>query len=342
MDKTSKTLLRAAATVIGIAGAAAGLEGISQLKWGRSGIATAWAGYQRTTGVRAALLGRDLKCYEDYVAHHREENEREYVIPKWVPIKSLIFEETCDGMKTYHLGTTGMNERAVLYLHGGTYISQISGLHWLFADKLCRDTGAEVCVPIYPLAPAHDHDEAYSLLVDLYEGMVNRYGADKITIVGDSSGGGLAAGIVETFGHYDLPQPAQLVLVSPMLDISMRNPQIHEYFDIDPVLAPWGIAQIGDLWADGDDVTLPRLSPINGDVSILRNVTTFVGTREIFYPDCVKWDEKLEAAGINHKLVVGVGLNHNWPLSPIPEARVARKQIAGADQIGRASCRERV
>ena len=100
MDKTSKTLLRAAATVIGIAGAAAGLEGISQLKWGRSGIATAWAGYQRTTGVRAALLGRDLKCYEDYVAHHREENEREYVIPKWVPIKSLIFEETCDGMKT--------------------------------------------------------------------------------------------------------------------------------------------------------------------------------------------------------------------------------------------------
>ena len=40
-------------------------------------------------------------------------------------------------------------------------------------------------------------------------------------------------------------------------------------------------------------------------------------------------DEKLDAAGINHKLVVGVGLNHNWPLSPIPEARAARKQIAG-------------
>lgn len=334
MTKTSRTLINACAALVGVAGTAAAFEGISRLRWGRSGVASAWAGLQRACGGRADLLGRDLGRFEDYVERHRIENEREYRIPAWLPLSSLVFEETCDGMKTYHLGTTGKNDRAVLYLHGGAYIEQVAPRHWLFADQLCQATGAEVCVPVYPLAPAHDYDEAYSLVIDLYEGMVERHGADNVILMGDGAGGGLAAGVVETFVHYDLPQPAQLILVSPELDITMRNPDIHAYFDLDPQLAPWGIAQVGDIWADGDDATAPRLSPINGDVSILRNVTTFVGGREILRPDCVLWDQRLQEAGVTHRLVLREGLGHAWPLAPIPEARGARRLIADIVRSG--------
>ena len=166
-------------------------------------------------------------------------------------------------------------------------------------------------VPIYPLAPAHDYDEAYSLLTDLYEGMCDRYGADSITIMGDSTGGGLAAGLAETFDHYNLDQPANLVLISPVVDLSMRNPDVHDFFDRDPMNAPWGLAQVGDLWADGDDICDPRLSPIYGDVSGLRNVA-----------------DKLKDAKVRCDLVVGQGMNHVWPLYPIPEAKDAIEQIA--------------
>ena len=189
------------------------------------------------------------------------------------------------------------------------------------------DTEAEVVVPIYPLAPAHDYDEAYSLLTDLYEGMCDRYGADAITIMGDSAGAGLAAGMAETFSHYKLEQPAHLVLISPIVDLSMRNPDIHDFFDRDPMLAPWGLAQLGDLWADGDDICDPRLSPIYGDVSDLKNVTIFTGTREIFYPDAIKFAEKLKDAGVTCDLRVGQGMNHDWPLYPIPEAKEAISQM---------------
>ncbi|WP_077597474.1 alpha/beta hydrolase fold domain-containing protein [Olsenella urininfantis] len=328
MDKTSKQLLGAAAGIAAATAAVAGIEALSRLRWKRSGIASAWAGYSRLTGSRKDILGQDLGRFDDYVERHRQENEQEYHIPGWLRLRSLVFEETVDGMKTFHLGTTGKNERAVLYLHGGGYIGQIGPWQWLFADRVCQDSGAEVFVPIYPLAPAHDYDEAYSLLTDLYEGMVDRYGADNVTLVGDSAGGGLAAGLAESFGHYDLPQPGQLVLVSPELDLTMRNPEMHDYFDVDPTLAPWGLAQVGQLWSDGDDLSSFRLSPINGSVEGLRNVTTFVGTREIFYPDCVKWDQMLELAGVSHELVVGEGLNHEWPLCPIPEARSAQRRIA--------------
>lgn len=329
MGKTGKRVLTAAGTLAGIAAIGAGFSAWSRMRFGRSGTATAAEGLIRASGARKPFLGRDLGLFEDAVERRREENEREYSLPSWLRLKSLVFEETCDGMKTFHLGTTGMNSRAILYLHGGSYISQISVWHWLFLDKLCQATGAEVIVPIYPLAPAHDYDEAYSLLTDLYEALCNRYGADSITLMGDSAGGGLAAGLAESFEHYDLPQPGRLVLISPELDITMRNPDISDYFDVDPMLAPWGLAQAGDLWADGDDPSGFRLSPVNGDVTPLHNVTIYVGTREIFYPDCIKFDQRLAQAGVSHSLVVGQNLNHVWPLYPIPEARRAVRDIAG-------------
>ncbi|WP_248921367.1 alpha/beta hydrolase [Olsenella intestinalis] len=328
MKKSTKALLAITTVAAGTAAACASLETWSRARFGRSGIATVAEGVLRLSGLRSNMLGRDLGRYDDYIQKQRENNEKEYHLPGWMGMKSVVFEETRDGMKTFHVGTTGKNDRAVLYLHGVAHIHQISPFHWQFIDRLCELTGAEIVVPIYPLAPAHDYDEAYSLLTDLYEGMCDRYGADSITIMGDSTGGGLAAGLAETFDHYNLDQPANLVLISPVVDLSMRNPDVHDFFDRDPMNAPWGLAQVGDLWADGDDICDPRLSPIYGDVSGLRNVTIFAGTRELFYPDCVKFADKLKDAKVRCDLVVGQGMNHVWPLYPIPEAKDAIEQIA--------------
>ena len=183
-------------------------------------------------------------------------------------------------------------------------------------------------VPIYPLAPEHDYDESYTQLTTVYKNLCKRYGTDAITLMGDSAGGGLALGLAESLPQYNLEQPANLVLISPELDLSMRNPKIRDYFDADPVLAPWGMAQMGDLWADGDEIENFRLSPINGDVSALRNVLLLAGTREIYYPDCAELAQKLITAGVRSDMVIGQGMNHDWPLLPIPEARKARRRIA--------------
>lgn len=327
MKDSTKKFLSVSGAIVGAAAAAGGFELWSRAKFGRSGVATATEGAIRASGYRRNVLGRDLGRYDDFVERNRTQNEREYHIPSWLHLRSVVFEETRDGMKTYHVGTTGKNEHAVLYLHGGGYVGQITPAHWLFVDRLCRESAAEVVVPIYPLAPAHDYDEAYTLLTTLYQGLCERYGADAITLMGDSAGGGLALGLAESLPESNLPQPANVVLISPELDLGMRNPQIRDYFDADPMLAPWGMAQLGDLWADGDDVSGWRLSPINGDLSPLRNVLLLAGTREIYYPDCVKLAERLVSEGVRSDMVIGKGMNHDWPLLPIPEARKARERI---------------
>ncbi len=53
----------------------------------------------------------------------------------------------------------------------------------------------------------------------------------------------------------------------------------------------------------------------------------FVGTREIFYPDVLEFYERLEAADVGVQLIVGEGMNHVYPLYPMPEAEAALELV---------------
>ena len=122
-------------------------------------------------------------------------------------------------------------------------------------------------------------------------------------------------------------QPDELVLISPWVDITNANPDIADYVDADPLMVPEPLAEIGRCWA-GDTPPIDwHLSPIYGDLSGLRKVTTFVGTREIFLPDNALFHAKLLEAGVDSTLHVGENLNHVYPMFPTPEGRRARRDL---------------
>lgn len=323
----SKNGWKIAGGVLGATAVTVGaLSAWSHARYGRSLISTAWEKYLFASGARVPMV--DPPSLEQYLKDAKVENDIPYELPGWLRLRSLVFQETVSGMKTYHLNTTGKNPKGILYLHGDTYTDQIAPRHWLFCDRIAQQTGAEVCVPIYPLAPQHDYDEAYDLVKGLYRGMVSRYGADDVVIMGDSAGGGFAAGLAESLPELGLPQPGRLILISPWVDLSMRNPSSTDRADEDPLLAVWGLSEMGKTWADGDDPTSYRLSPIYGDVSVLRNVSVYVGTREILYPDVMAFAGKLRAKGVGLHLEVGSNLDHSWPLYLTPEGCRSTRDIA--------------
>lgn len=323
---TARNGWKIAAGVVGSAAAAAGALSVwSHARYGRSLAASGVEWCQLATGARVPMV--DPPAYDRYMEDAAVENEIPYRMPRWLRLRSLVFQESVSNMKTYHLNTTGKNPLGILYLHGDTYTDQISPRHWLLCDWLAQATGAEVCVPIYPLAPKHDYDEAYDLVKDLYRGMAGRYGADNVVLMGDSAGGGFAAGLAESLPALGLEQPGKLVLISPWVDLSMRNPSSTDHADEDSALAVWGLSEMGKSWADGDDPTGYRLSPIYGDVGVLRNVSIYVGTREILYPDIMAFAGRLRAAGVSLHLEVGSNLNHSWPLYATPEGCRARRDI---------------
>ena len=84
---------------------------------------------------------------------------------------------------------------------------------------------------------------------------------------------------------------------------------------------------MGKCWAGDLDLHDYRVSPMFGDISMLRNVYLFVGTREIFYPDVTAFYAMLQEQQITSELMIGEGMNHVYPLYPIPEAVESLERI---------------
>ncbi|HEV3395142.1 MAG TPA: alpha/beta hydrolase, partial [Xanthobacteraceae bacterium] len=87
--------------------------------------------------------------------------------------------------------------RHVLYLHGGAYVLDIISAHWNMVARLVRYTGCLAVVPLYPLAPEHTWQDAFGLVVPLYESLVARLGRENVIVMGDSAGGGMALALAQ-------------------------------------------------------------------------------------------------------------------------------------------------
>ncbi len=316
LDTTAKKALAAAiATPAALFGA---VTAVNHLAYRRSNIAAASEVYNRVTGNKKKMA--DAVEWDNFILDRSEANEQRQTLPTLLSFKVSVEDTDFDGMQTLVLNRRSINDRAVIYVHGRVLVDQPSIYQWKFLDTIARRTRAEVIAPIYPLAPVHGFREAYDKIEALYLETVKKYGAQNVTLMGDSAGAGIAAGLCQSFSPKGIEQPGHLILISPWVDLTLGNPDIAHYEAQDPMLSASGMRKVGKVWADGTDPRDPRLSPINGPVSDLRNVMVFTGTREILHPDAVLFHQRVSAYGNHSELFVGTGLHNNFPLYPIPEA----------------------
>ena len=257
----------------------------------------------------------------------RPEPRRAVPFPAWGRFFYDLERREDSGMPVYHLRPHTPSHAVIVYLHGGGYISTAVSVHAWLVDHLARRTGADVVMPLYPLTPHHTWQEAHRLALALYRRTVEENPGKRIILMGDSAGGGLAAVIALSLAEAGDTQPDELALISPWVDITNTNPDIADYIDADPLMTPEPLAEIGRSWAGGTPPTDWHLSPIYGDLSGLKKVTTFVGSREIFLPDNTLFHAKLLEAGVDSTLHVGEGLNHVYPMFPTPEGHRARRDL---------------
>lgn len=253
-------------------------------------------------------------------------NDVEYKLPKTLGLKNFVSEEKYKGMQVFTFNKdSSISSKAIIYLHGGAYVRQPRYHHIKFVKRLAKKSGLSVILPLYPKAPNHTFEESYSLLTSLYLEMRKKY--QKIYLMGDSSGGGLALGLCENFIVNKIVQPDELVLFSPWVDISLKNKDISKYEKIDPLLSKENTIIWGSYWCDEEKKDHYKVSPLYGDMVGLKSVHLFVGTREILYPDINLCYSIMKDSKVDVKYYVGKGLNHVYPIYPINEANIVMKKL---------------
>lgn len=242
--------------------------------------------------------------------------------------RHLVTVRTIEDFPCYTIAPRSVTKptKALIYLHGGAYIHQITRRHWHFVSRLV-DAGCRVDVPLYGLAPRHTYREAFPFITAVHQHLLDHHSPESVTWAGDSAGAGLALAVTQTLPECGLPMPDRLILLSPWLDITMSNPQIRQVEQRDPWLSSAGLIEVGRAWAGGDNPRDPRLSPINGPIAGLPPLDLYIGTADIFDPDARALREQAEQAGVAFRLTEVDDAFHVYALAPVPEARTATKAI---------------
>ena|SRR5689334_22785048 len=215
----------------------------------------------------------------------------------------------------------------VIYLHGGAYVNSFAPQHWDLMSKLVHAAQCTVTAPNYPHAPEHYVHDVFALMLPLYDELAAVAGSANVTIMGDSSGGGISLALAQRLREDGLVQPGRLILLSPWLDATLSNPEIVEFDKIDPFLGVEGLRYGGVVYARDVDPKSYLVSPVYGSVRDLAPISLFIGTRDILFPDCRKLRDQAEDEGVRIDYREYDGMVHDWMLGPMPEAKHAIAEI---------------
>jgi len=227
------------------------------------------------------------------------------------------------------------NNKKIIYFHGGAYSQELLLFQLEMAIDIAKKAGSPLYLVQYRLVPEHLFPAPIEDGMRVYLKLLESFNADEIVFMGDSAGGGLALGLAGKLRDDQLPMPAQLVLISPWLDVEGDNPDMPAIDPLDVMLNLDEIQQGGINYVGENNLTdldNPYASPLLlEDLGDLPPTLLFVGTYEILYPDALLFKDKANAQDMDLTFIAVNGGFHVWLAAPawlVPESAWARKQVA--------------
>jgi acetyl esterase/lipase len=223
---------------------------------------------------------------------------------------------------------------AVLFFHGGGYIFGHIDLFDGPVSRYVSASGVPFLSVEYRRAPEHPFptplEDAYAALRWLHDHAADLgVDPDRIGLMGDSAGGGIAAALTILARERGGPKIARQILLMPMLDDRTRTP--------DPEIASnvlWSYDDSATAWpallgekAGGPDVPATAAPARLKDATGLPPAYIEVGQIDVFRDEDLAYATKLSRAGVPVEFHLHPGAPHEFD-SIAFDADVARRAIA--------------
>jgi acetyl esterase/lipase len=225
----------------------------------------------------------------------------------------------CPVLKLIHKEKT---DRANLFLIGGGMISAPRPGAIRKALRFARETGLDVFVPYYPICTDFPLTKAYEMIHETYRVMLEEYAAEHISVLGTSSGGNLALGMVPYIndGHGDTPMPGYIMAISPGTcvdtDEEWRRMQTLDRLDVAIPAAYMKTAV--EIMRHGDDGVPEYMIWLQkGDFTNCPRVTFMYGSDETLYACAPSFEAAMKRYRVDYEMIVGEGMFHCYLVFPI-------------------------
>lgn len=223
------------------------------------------------------------------------------------------------------------SDALVIYVHGGGMILGNVDLYDPRLRLLAARWGVRVLAVDYRLAPEHPHPAPVE---DCYAALAwaaangREIGVDpaRIALVGESAGGGLAAGVTLLARDRGGPAIARQILLYPMLDDRTRSargplPTVVLWTYEDNITG-WG-ALLGER-VGGADVPAYAAPARAADLAGLPPAYVVVGDNDIFAAEDLDYAARLSAAGVPTEFHLLPGGPHAYDFLA-PDAGISRR-----------------
>ena len=225
--------------------------------------------------------------------------------------------------KNHNIWTFDGNTTLVYYLHGGAFVLGLNSLYYSMIGRLAKISKAKIVAPDYPLPPEHNVNEIHEWVKSSYIETIAKHNPNNIIIMGDSAGGNLAIALVDWIMTSELRKPSNLILLSPWVDLELKNPKLEEN-PSEQLLDKKDIQKAAIRFANGLDLKEPLISPLYHNNLKLPKTTIFSGDLDLLHDDIVRFSKK------NPKITLKITnhMPHVHMIMPTKEAKITLKQIS--------------
>jgi len=209
----------------------------------------------------------------------------------------------------------------LMNLHGGGFVTDAGSITENVA--IAALTGYRVVAVRYRLAPEHPFPAALDDALAVYRALLKQAPGGRIGVYGTSAGAILSAELVARLRAAHLPQPAALGFFSGTADFGATGDSVSLFAN------PAALAAVTSAYLGGTDPATPGLSPARGDLKGWPATLCVASTRDFLLSATAGFCRKLDAAGVDARLVVFDGLPHaSWLYTAAPGSDGARAAMA--------------
>jgi len=220
-----------------------------------------------------------------------------------------ITDETVRGC--WYTPRSELQERTILYLHGGGY-AFYSRMHENLIALVARASRARTFAPDYRLAPEHPFPAQLDDALAAYRWLLGR-GQDpgRLIVMGDSAGGNLVLALLLALRDAQEPLPALGVCLSPWTDVestyeSMSTNEAYDWVNRAEV------AQFRTWFVGEHSSTDPLVSPMHADLRGLPPIYIQAGGAEILIDMIRAFTSIAHQQGAQVELEVWEQMNHDF------------------------------
>jgi acetyl esterase/lipase len=230
-------------------------------------------------------------------------------------------EELDLGFPVYVVTPEGLaqgDRRVYLNIHGGAWVFGAGRMCKVTSKKAAAKLHATVWSVDYRMPPDHPYPTPVDDCVASYRALLEHRRPEEIVIGGESAGANLAAALILRARDEGLPLPTAVVLESGAYDLTLAGDTWRTNLGVDTILTSDVLPAV-ELYADGEDLRHPYISPLFGDLAGFPPSILLSGTRDLLLSDTVRMHRALRRAGRVAELHVWEAAGHGMFLGNAPE-----------------------